>query len=307
VSKKLLVAIYAIVPLSLCAVFLDTTLLDGFLKSALPMAPNRFWWFVLIFNVPHIISSEVILFDREYLREYKRHLWIGAGISIVLLEAVTFSLPRAGLQLFVTVIVSYHIFAQQIGMTRSLVPRTGREFAVWKWLGVTIGIASLIGPKRFVGDFGPPLLLIASLAMIPFCAVCIVVLRRCQDRVGATFVLANQLMFVSLLPLSYLGYGFFAMLMPRVAHDLTAYAFYIAHDTNRNRDEAHNWIYRGLRFTRLPVWFLSPALGMGIACAIGLGGIVGLHMAGILSMFHYYMESVTWKRGTPHRREIAFV
>ena len=31
-----------------------------------------------------------------------------------------------------------------------------------------------------------------------------------------------------------------------------------------------------------------------------------LHVAGLIRMFHYSLESVTWQRGTPHRREISF-
>ena len=42
-------------------------------------------------------------------------------------------------------ITTYHVFAQQIGITRSLLPAAGAEFVVWKWCSVPIAIVTYLG------------------------------------------------------------------------------------------------------------------------------------------------------------------
>jgi hypothetical protein len=113
-------------------------------------------------------------------------------------------------------------------------------------------------------------------------------------------------MLLALLPLAATGYGFFAAVMPRVVHDLSAFTFYIAHDTNRNRVERHGLLYKALGFTRLPAWVLLPSVSVGIGYVLAVitpGSL--LQPVALLSLFHYIMEAVTWRRGALHRQSIA--
>ena len=309
ISRRFLLSIYAIVPIGLCLPLLDQWLLGGSIQRALPYHPRDLAFFTLIFNIPHIIASELILFDREYVREYRSHLLIGLFLAVVVLETLFFTLPPGGFPVFIMAITTYHVFAQQIGITRSLLPAAGLEFTVWKWCAVPIAIVTYLGAYPLLRGYGEWLPPIAFGLCVPLTLACALVLRRSTTRLATVYILGNQAIMLAMMPLAMNGYAFFALLMPRVVHDVTAYAFYVAHDANRNRLEPHNVIYRRLRFTGLPVWLLGPLLSIAIAWALrnAIGPVAGLHAIGIASAFHYYMEGVTWRRGTLHRRQITFV
>lgn len=94
--------------------------------------------------------------------------------------------------------------------------------------------------------------------------------------------------------------------MPRVIHDLTAFAVYITHDTNRDRPR--NRVYRITRFTRLPPAVLLPALSVGIAYTMtSHRDWAAVNIAVIaLSFLQHYMEGIIWRGPNPHRGQIAF-
>ncbi|MCB0360942.1 MAG: hypothetical protein KDD44_14940, partial [Bdellovibrionales bacterium] len=105
-----------------------------------------------------------------------------------------------------------------------------------------------------------------------------------------------------------IDYSFFLILLPRVIHDLTAFAFYMVHDANRNAgSRSPNLIYRFLRFSRISPAVLGPLLALGIALPITLQSSqqVGLQIIFVLASTHYLTETVTWRRGTPHRLQIS--
>src|SRR5881296_1875935 len=81
-SRRLLLAIYVIVPLAWLAVIGDLVLFDGGLRRALPESPEELAWFTAFFVLPHILASQFSFYDREYLGAYRLPLlW---GVPFVL-------------------------------------------------------------------------------------------------------------------------------------------------------------------------------------------------------------------------------
>ncbi len=52
-----MIAVYAIIPLSLLAIAIDLAFYSGALRRALPHIPDVLLWYQLLFNLPHIIAS----------------------------------------------------------------------------------------------------------------------------------------------------------------------------------------------------------------------------------------------------------
>jgi hypothetical protein len=103
------------------------------------------------------------------------------------------------------------------------------------------------------------------------------------------------------------GYIFFAVLAFRFVHDVSAFAFYITHDYNRNLSENKNWFYKVTSFLPLPIILLTPILAFGFAYLLRsvTGGIaIGYSIIILVSMCHFYLESVMWKRNSPHRQYV---
>jgi hypothetical protein len=106
------------------------------------------------------------------------------------------------------------------------------------------------------------------------------------------------------------GYIFLAFLVFRFVHDLSAFAFYVTHDHNRNRFGYKNWFYKFLSFVPVPVLFLTPALGLLFAYMVRTlanGIVIGQAVVILICMSHFYLESVMWKRKAPHRQLVKVV
>ena len=58
----------------------------------------------------------------------------------------------------------------------------------------------------------------------------------------------------------------------------------------------------------LPTWFAAPAVAIGIGLVIERVLPLNASLAAIwvISAFHYYLEGIVWKRGTPHRAHVTF-
>jgi hypothetical protein len=103
------------------------------------------------------------------------------------------------------------------------------------------------------------------------------------------------------------GYIFLSILAFRFVHDISAFAFYVNHDYNRNKDGKKNWIYRSLALIPLPVIIVTPLLAILFAyiTRVATNGImIGYTIVILICMCHYYLESVMWKRNSLHRKHI---
>ena len=302
VSRRWLTALLAVVPAGVGLPLLDAFFWGGWLRSTLPADPSEWVVWALFFNAPHLIASELTLFDREYFAHYRRHILIGGGLCIGVVALVTLTMDEAHAAILGIVVTNYHIMAQQAGLTRPIGGVSGRWVSAWKWLAVMeLNLLVLV-------PLGPVVHLLAALLLVPLGVVAVRLMRRARDGTGRLYILASFVMFVAFAPLATTGYGFFAIAMARIVHDVTAFAVYTTHDRNRNVDRPHNLIYRGLRFLRLPVWVVLPLLSVILAYLLShAGGGQGLVLfIAPIALFHYFMESLMWRGESPHRRAVAF-
>ena len=68
--RRLLLGLYAVVPAAIGAALVDGALLGCQLRHALPPLPDHLPYWTLVFNLPHVVASTLLLADREYLAHY---------------------------------------------------------------------------------------------------------------------------------------------------------------------------------------------------------------------------------------------
>jgi len=106
------------------------------------------------------------------------------------------------------------------------------------------------------------------------------------------------------------GYIFFSILLFRFVHDVSAFAFYVTHDYNRKKNANKNFLYQLLTIVPLPFIILTPVLGLLFAYLVRTvtdGIAIGYSIIILICMSHFYLESVMWKRDTPHRKYVKVV
>ena len=80
VSQRMLLALYAVIPITLLIAAVDTWALNGYLlQNYLPSNPASLLLWAIIFNFPHIISSFITLADDEYIPYYRRRFALSGG------------------------------------------------------------------------------------------------------------------------------------------------------------------------------------------------------------------------------------
>lgn len=308
ISRGLLLGVYGVVPLALATTALDVLWLGGGVRAALPALPDELPLWTLFFNLPHVVASSLLLADRQYLRHYRGA--IAASLSAVaglfVIHAVTEERTTTWIA---AAVLSYHLVGQQVGIAKLLGGCGGWLVEAWKWLAAAVLVlatAVQIDVLSVWAGFGLDEVQLGLVLCVPLTYLAARVWRASGPGIGRLYVVLNQAMFLAFVPLSSGGYSFMSVLMIRVVHDVSAFAFYVAHDANRNRDERHNLLYAALSFTRLPPWVLLIGMSVGLAhllTRIELGQ--WLHPVAMVSMFHYCMEAVTWRRTGLHRRAVS--
>ena len=105
-------------------------------------------------------------------------------------------------------------------------------------------------------------------------------------------------------------YVFFAFFSLRFVHDVTAFTFYIVHDSNRNATSFQNSFYALFKKSRLPFLILVPVVSIGLALLLRIyvgDTITAIAIFATLGFIHYLVEGVIWKRHSIHREHISFV
>ncbi len=308
IPRRLLAAFYLVVPLAIGGALLDGLVLGGSMRAGLPLVPDELPYWTLLFNVPHVVASVLLLADREYLVYYRWHIAgaLGGVAALTLLHA---SASMNVTMWIAAAILSYHLVGQQVGIAKMLGGCTSSLMTAWKGIGAALLLLATASqldvmhlPEGFVLDEHQ----LGALLCLPLLYLGLRVWQKSKPGLGRLYVLGNQLMFLAFVPLAQTGYFFMAAVMIRVVHDLTAFSFYIVHDRNRHRTEDKNSLYRVFSVTRLPHW----ALLLGVS--IGLGHLLTriepselMHPVAMISMFHYCMEAMTWRRTGLHRRAVS--
>lgn len=328
VSFRLLLALYAIVPLCLLLQIGDGLFFDDYLLEVLPSAPAHFLLFQILFGTPHIIASSLLLAtNNDYLKFYKAKI-IGMSLFIILFFGVgSLLIPYKVLYIITASWTVYHVLKQQHGVARGLCRLPNREFYLLLWLSIAAGIFIYMGIflKNSLTDQQAEWIRHAAASFtIGLVLSSVLVQRYVKSTDGKWFLWANTLLIVCCFYMFTQKYYFLAILMPRLVHDTTAYVFYVTHDYNKHHLKPQNFLYQYAKRCNIHVFVVLPLLSLALTFILQLYGddmvnfisqyilgievrkAVTLGLIGYLSLMHYYTEAFMWKNGSPLRQFIRF-
>jgi hypothetical protein len=328
VSFRLLLGLYAIIPLCLLLVVFDSWFWQGTLQASLPSSPNHFLLFQIIFGTPHIIASSILLAsNRDYVDVYKTKILVMTAVLAVFFGVGSLFIPYRAFYVLVAGWTVYHVLKQQHGVARGVCRLPDWAFYLLLWLSVAAGLLIYIGIflknsldlqqvtgiKNIAGS-----LCVALLLSAVYCQ------RYVTTAFGRCFFWSNVMLVFSSFFLYMEQYYFLAILIPRLVHDATAYIFYVTHDYNKHHLQPQNFIYRLARQCRMSIFIVLPLLSFLLAFVLQAYGdnivnyltkvifgveirkAITLGLLGYLALMHYYTESFTWKQGSPYRQFIGF-
>jgi len=328
VSFRLVLSLYLIIPVCLLLQLLDGWFWGNNLAENLPSSPSHYLLFQVLFGTPHIIASTIILISNsEYLNFYKQKI-IGMSMAIIIVFGFgSLIIPYSVLYLIVAFWTIFHVLKQQHGIARGICKLPTWAFNLMLWLSVTGGFFIYVGIflKNSLDAHQKEWIVQLAAAL---CACLILSAVLCQRYVttgfGKWFLWSNVGLVISSFYLFVQQYYFFAILVPRLVHDATAYLFYVTHDYNKHNRHPQNFIYRQAWRCHLHVFIVLPLFSFfltfilqaygdkavnvvtGFFFGMEISKAVTLGLLGYLGLMHYYTEAFTWKQGSPYRRFIAF-
>lgn len=314
-NPMVLLAIYVVVPALLWFALVDYLFTDLRLSHKMEVGPQSILLVGVLLQAPHNFASILTFLDREYIREYRGKLLICLGVTLASLSIPWF-FGEGIFSFFILAYTFYHQSAQQAGIASMLARNKSAWHETWRWMSFVILMFGILYIVARTGQgtevfFQPPLnRIIGTLALVYlvlFTAVSFIVYRQAKTKVGRYYVLANTAMFFAYSLFMYLDLPFFMLFIPVFVHDITAFAFYINHNQNRNRTELVNLVSKVRGVLPMPEYLLTPIAGMllGMLFLFGMGSSLYVYAAAMLNVAHFYLEGVMWKNGTPHRRHIV--
>jgi len=309
IPRKIFLFAYLIVPLLLAVVLVDTYYLDAVLRPYLGIGALFIPIYIFIFDLPHIMASFFSFFDREYISYYKKHLFFylpGLLIATALLLFVNYELGLV----FYLVNDLWHGIRQKVGIALILGARPGTLHTAWTLVPFIVSSFAYVlamRPNFFSTTLTPYITTIIGVGMVAIFVLMCLKIYHSAPKVRWYIFAVSALFLCSYLFIS-LGYAFFAILAFRFVHDVSAFAFYITHDHNRNKNGAKNWLYKIVGAIPLPYFIMVPVLAFTAAYAVRSFTDqtlqIGFSVVILIAMCHYYLESVMWKRDTPHRQNV---
>ena len=321
VSRRLLLMIYAVIPVALFVMAIDVIGLDHtLLNNYLSDNPENLVFWTVLFGLPHIIASLVTLADRDYIKHYNRRLYIPALVIISGIIIIPQLFGELALLLIYALYTMYHVLSQQFGIAMMLLKRRpDKIFQAWRWLSViaVTGLFFVAYDKWKLVFFtigGIPLLqiinFIAALLVSASVVFAYKIYRETRPdllSIESLYLWSNVVLIIAAYICAISDYTFLLIAMPRIIHDVTAYVIYSVHDQNRNAGHPNNVIYKLLAFTRIPPLVLCPLISIPVAYLVTQadpsGGLYSLYF---FAFFHYYYEGFIWKKDGPHRQFVRF-
>lgn len=328
VSYKMLLSLYAIIPLCVILQLTDSYAFGGALMQSLPTSPGHFILFQLLFGTPHILASGILITsNKDYFAFYHKKILYMTLALMVFFSIATQLVPYYVLYIMVASWTVYHVLKQQHGVGRSIYQLPTWAFYLLLWLSIAAGISVYMGIflkntltvqqaewlKQAAGG------LVISLLLSTFWCQ-----QYVKTRFGALFMWANSLLIVSSFYFYTQQYYFLAILIPRLVHDATAYIFYVTHDVNKHAGHPQNFLYRWSEKIKLNVFIVLPLLSFALTFLLQEYGdqlvntltnfffgmefrqVISVGLIGYFSLMHYYTEAFTWKHGSPYRKYIRF-
>jgi len=301
-SKNLLLSYYLIIPICILIVLVDTLFFDLNLKLSLKNSPNEYLFFTLFFVLPHIIGSFLTLQGNEYLKEYKNKLSLSLLISLTLSFIFLYILPKSLYLAVFGLLTLYHVIGQQFGLNAAFAQNWSLSFKIWKWIGFSIAsLASvlLFFPKQDIGQVYQYVLAFILFLLLLFIYFTFQCVKESKTKIGNYFFIANFFLIFFVFIFILFDYPFFAILLPRFIHDLSAFSFYCVHNKNRSQSKKLNL----LGFNRFPI---IMTIVISIVVAAVLNYIDFLLIILCLTLIHYCIEHFIWKGPTMHKKYILF-
>jgi hypothetical protein len=309
-----LLSLYAIIPISLILIAVDSVFLHSVIQSSLPNDPQSYVWFNVFFVMPHIVASSFSFFDEEYMHYYKSRLLL----PIVIISLGTILLPSlVSEDLFQLIYAAWtvvHVVGQQFGIALLTIQRKSTLYVTWKWAGIALSLCIYlcmffppygdIDWRNYIKWYGGPLFVV-------FAIVSFMLYRSGSQRpspstyLAAWYICSNFALVLSCWILLILDYPFLTIFIPRAIHDISAFMVYMNHDHNRNSRQTRNLLYYPLSLFGIPPIAQTPlwAIVIGYLCTFVLNRKSwGQKLVMIVTFLHYYTDSFAWQRDSPHRK-----
>lgn len=309
IKRSWVLAILLVIPAVAAFGAWDIFLNDQQLKPFLQFDSLFFPLYLLVFELPHVIASFFGFFQKEYARHYRKHLSIGLPIFLLIF------LILIGVDFYVAVVAYliatlFHVVRQQTGIALFFgVPKNSWHTS-WGWFLIA-GLASMyiiMQPAFVPVSYQDALMVLVQAALFLATIATIRLIWQTKNSLGVLYILSTLVMaFVSYWML-VMGYEFLSVLVVRVIHDVTAFLFYITHEMNSNSESVKNVLYRYIPFLPWSLVVVVPLaavlLGLTLRTLITDPKIL-LGIVMTVSLAHYYLESIIWKRDGIHRENIA--
>lgn len=328
ISYKLLLGMYLVLPISIAIHLIDLHFYDGHLRDTLKTNPQQYFIFQLFFGTPHIVASNIILLsNKEYFRYYRTKFFVVTLLIIAFFSIGNFVLSYPTLYILVAAFTVIHVIKQQFGLGNSICRLSGWPYFLWSWTGIFLSVILYI--SIFLGgameaETHQQLSLIFKNMSAFFILLGLICHFQIKSNFGKAFFWSNTLIILGIYYLSSQEYYFFAIFVPRIIHDVTAFIFYIAHDYNRHQKSPKNLLYKITGHYKFLFFLVLPFLAIFITYLMRFHGdeylamftnatfnfeipkAFSLGIIGYLSLMHYYTEAITWKNDSPYRQFIQF-
>ncbi len=284
----------------------------------------------LIFGTPHIVASNLILVsNRDYLMHYRFTLLkITAAIAaFFLVFGLWQALPYELLYALIAGWTVTHVVKQQLGIGNIVARSSGPAYKAWVVSGIAAGVCYYLAIflQYRLSDGSVALLTAFAALLAAIAAACTVYLwSQCSTAEGRRWIVANGATMVGGTLMFLAGYPFFAVLIPRFVHDVTAFAFYVTHDRNRAAAGhktlmSRSWLPESIAnlgpasIVALPLFAIGISAllehgadswvnnGLDFAFGVRVDRPVSLGVVGFLALLHYAFESFTWKSSSPYK------
>lgn len=317
VSRKNLLLPYIIIPLACVILVIDSYVFNYQWQSSLPVNPELWFWWGLLFGYPHIVASVMTYADKEYIHHYHHHLRRAALVVILMAVFIPAVWGMEVTFVIYAFYTAYHVLMQQYGIGLMLLKKRNMlsyRIFCYASLVVFFGIyLEIMFWEDYVDLFEGYYDWFAIPACVGLCASAVFYFRHIKDQnidnIAQLYFLGNMVMIPLCFIFTHVGYSILSVIVPRIIHDITAYMVYITHDSNRNSQINHNIIYSILKKLHLNAFMITIIVSFSMGAIFHSFEDVFLPVQ-ILGMaivyFHYYMEGIMWKKGTPHREYVAF-
>lgn len=311
-SPLVLLGIYLIVPALALFVMIDYIATDLDFSRRIAFDTHLMLVASLLLQAPHAIASLFTFADREYTSTYKGTL-IKCGLIGLATLILILLVGDILLMLCLIAYNFYHQSSQQAGIAAMVAGNKSRLHEVWRWMSVIIQLVGFIAllannnpDYHMMPDKKAALTIAAVLFMACFAVVSVIVARQSKTAMGRLLIGAQAVMLYLYVAMYIINLPLLMILAPVVVHDLTAFAFYINHNTNRNRETRFNYFSRIRNVVPMPEYVLTPLVALLLGASMFMSGSAEASyfaiVAIVLNVMHIYVEGKMWKAGSLHRK-----